>query len=251
MTLWDSTTTGIFETFLFDGFHQRSRFHLDGRCMKRFRLPSVWQWHIQYNEEDQSFFNNPLYLMETNPQLNSAVKSANRNISSVYARRPRDQHYALSLGNMYVQRGELKTNAQNGNSSYFVLDPLTCAPAIKLWSQCYLRWQTPAQIVGGGNPSQYLQQCLMVEEIMCLQHKAGSLTRSTANNSLTRPKSDLVFSLAIDTPKSPDLLSSTYLTSSFPFSTPTSISDQRMVFTPINVFLENSAIDYDYTNDDD
>ncbi|KAK3096634.1 hypothetical protein FSP39_001921 [Pinctada imbricata] len=251
VTLWDSTSTGIFETFLFDSFHQKSRYHLDGRCMKRFRLPPVWRWDLQYTEEDQSFFNNPLYLMETNRQLNSAVKSANRNLSSVHSRMPREEHYALSLGEMYRQRGEVISDNNSTCGRSLRLQPLTCAPAIKLWSQCYLRWQAPAQIVGGGYPSQYLQQCVMVEEIICLQHKTDSLTRSKGANSLTRPKSDLIFSLAIDTPNSSELLNSTFLTSSFPFSLDPSTSDQRMVFTPINVFLENSAIDYDYTGAED
>lgn len=134
------------------------------------------------------------------------------------------------------------------------LTPLTGAACMKLWTQCYLRWQTPAQIIGGGNPSQYLQQCVMVEEILCLLHKIEALKKNSAKsaNSLARTRSDLVFSMALDTPRTTELLANTYLSSSFPFSSVQRLSrEEKSVFTPISLFLEHSTIDYDYSNDDD
>ncbi|XP_061163941.1 myotubularin-related protein 10-A-like isoform X2 [Saccostrea echinata] len=251
VTLWDSVHMGIFETFLFDSYHQRTRYHIDGRWQQRFCLPSVWDWQIQFSNDDQSFFNNPLYIMKTNPDVCEALTKSKNLESSLRHKISIKKLYSYELQNF--EESNLCSNAVKSDRSTR-LTPLVGAACMKLWSQCYLRWQTPAQIIGGGNPSQYLQQCVMVEEILCLLHKLEVLNKNSAKsvNSLTRTRSDLVFSMALDTPRTTELLANSYLTSSFPFSSAQRLSrEEKSVFTPISLFLEHSNIDYDYSNDDD
>ncbi|XP_078313299.1 myotubularin-related protein 10-A-like isoform X3 [Crassostrea virginica] len=252
VTLWDSVHLGIFETFLFDSCHQRSRYHIDARWQQRLYLPSAWNWHVQFSDDDQSFFNNPLYIVKTNTDVIDALKKTKSLQLSLRSQTSTRTLYSLELQNLEGSKvcSEGTKTAKTG----YGLTPLTGAASLKLWSQCYLRWQTPAQIIGGGNPSQYLQQCVMVEEILCLLHKLEALKKNTAKsaNSLTRTRSDLVFSMALDTPRTTELLANSYLTSSFPFSSVQRLSrEEKSVFTPISLFLEHSTIDYDYSNDED
>ena len=252
VTLWDSVHLGIFETFLFDSCHQRSRYHIDARWQQRLYLPSAWNWHVQFSDDDQSFFNNPLYIVKTNTDVIDALKKTKSLQLSLRSQTSTQTLYSLELQNLEDSNvcSEGTKTAKKG----YGLTPLTGAASLKLWSQCYLRWQTPAQIIGGGNPSQYLQQCVMVEEILCLLHKLEVLKKNTAKsaNSLTRTRSDLVFSMALDTPRTTELLANSYLTSSFPFSSVQRLSrEEKSVFTPISLFLEHSTIDYDYSNDED
>ncbi|KAJ8304429.1 hypothetical protein KUTeg_018012 [Tegillarca granosa] len=242
-TLWDSVQMGIFDTFLFDSCYQRKRFFADGKCLRKCLLPSVWNWNFQFSQEEQHFFNNPLYLMKHNLQLNQGILDAVKECRQSFINLSLNELYVKKLGNLYEEE-----NGKYSNTKLQCLIPITRAPVIKLWSQCYLRWQTPCQIVGGGNPSQYLQQCLLVEEVIHLEHKLQSLKQKQQ----VRPRSDLIFSLAVDTPTDQALLNSTYLTSSFPF-TPgvTHKTQQQMMNMPISVYLQNSAIGYDYDNEDD
>ena len=153
--------------------------------------------------------------------------------------------YAYKLGDIYVLE-------EVGREETGVIRPEVCAPLVKLWTQCYLRWQTPGVIQGGGNPSAYIHQCALVEAILDLQHKLESLEQNTDSMNRQRPSSKLIFSLAVETPTTPcELLNSTGVSSSFPFSTGTSSNEQNVVFTPISAYLENSAIEYDYSNSED
>lgn len=190
--------------------------------------------------------------MKTNTDVIDALKKTKSLQLSLRSQTSTQTLYSLELQNLEDSKvcSEGTKTAKKG----YGLTPLTGAASLKLWSQCYLRWQTPAQIIGGGNPSQYLQQCVMVEEILCLLHKLEVLKKNTAKsaNSLTRTRSDLVFSMALDTPRTTELLANSYLTSSFPFSSVQRLSrEEKSVFTPISLFLEHSTIDYDYSNDED
>lgn len=183
--------------------------------------------------------------MKHNSQLNRGILDAVMECRNSLINLSLNELYTKKLGDLYEEE---ENNDKCLNTKSPCLIPVTCAPVVKLWSQCYLRWQTPCQIVGGGNPSQYLQQCLLVEEIIHLEHKLQSLKQKQQ----VRPRSDLIFSLAVDTPTDQELLNSTYLTSSFPF-TPgvTHKTQQQMLNMPISVYLQNSAFGYDYNNDDD
>lgn len=246
-TLWDCTTSGLFETFLFDSIYQQTHFASDGRYLRRFRLPPVWDWSRQFSADEQLFFNNPLYFMKCNVNLKKAIKESKCKALSTCRRMNRNELYAYQLNHMY----ELDVHDEDEDMK--VIRPEYSAPAMKLWAQCYIRWQSPAQIIGGGNPSQYLQQCLIVEEIIHLQHQLELLKQQSKRRMapIQRPRSDLIFSLAVGTPTSPELLTNTVLSSSFPFSPGPSKEDQQIMFTPISAYLENSAIDYDYRNSED
>ncbi|XP_021343644.1 myotubularin-related protein 10-B-like [Mizuhopecten yessoensis] len=244
-TVWDCASTGLFETFLFDSIHQQTRFNSEGRCMRRFRLPPVWEWSRQFSSNDQLVFNNPLYLMKCNVNLKKAIKESKRKVLSTCRKMDRNELYAYKLNHMYTDETE--------DEDMNVILPEYSAPVIKLWTQCYVRWQAPAQIIGGGNPSQYLQQCLIVEEVIHLQHRLELLQMNSQRRTVVarRPQSDLIFSVDMDLPTSSEFLTNMVLSSSFPFSSGPSKEDQQLLLTPISAYLENSAIDYDYRNTDD
>ncbi|XP_033749609.1 myotubularin-related protein 10-B-like isoform X2 [Pecten maximus] len=244
-TLWDCASSGLFETFLFDSIYQQTRFTSDGRSLRRFRLPPVWDWSRQFNSSDQTIFNNPLYLMKCNVNLKKAIQESKRKVQSSCRKMDRNELYAYMLNNMYSD--DMEDEDMN------VILPEYAAPVIKLWTQCYVRWQAPAQIIGGGNPSMYLQQCLIVEEIIHLQHQIELLQMKTQRRTVVapRPQSDLIFSVDMDMPTSTEFLTNTVLSSSFPFSPGPSKEDQQLLLTPISAYLVNSAIDYDYRNSDD
>jgi len=58
-TLWDSAHISVFETFLFDCEHDRTKAATDSN--NRLELRSVWDWGEQFQEQDIALFTNPLY----------------------------------------------------------------------------------------------------------------------------------------------------------------------------------------------
>ena len=245
-SLWDSVQLGLFETFLFDSAHQRSRFNVENRVMRQFRLPPVWSWNIQFSQEDQAVFNNPLYILKCKSDINGPVKDTMSDKLSLNGSLSRNASYMYKLGGFY---SDIDNDVFSMEDSSPLLHPVTGESVIKLWSQCYLRWQTPAQIVGGGNPAQYFQQCIMMEEIIHLQHRLASLNSKSLKR---RPSSNLIFSSDKQKDQTETMLESTYLTSSFPFSPgPRAKNKPSLIFTPISVYLQNSAIDNDYRDSDD
>ena len=239
-SLWDSVQIGLFETFLFDSAYQRSRFNVDNRIMRQYRLPPVWSWNQQFSQEDQAVFNNPLYVVKCKSQMNGPNKDIlNGSLS-------RNASYMYKLGSYY---DELDIDVFPAEHSFPLLRPQTGEAVIKLWSQCYLRWATPAQIIGGGNPAQYFQQCIMIEEIIHLQHRLASLNSKSHQR---RPSSNLIFSADKQKDQTQNMLDSSYITSSFPFSPgPRAKNKPSLIFTPISVYLQNSTIDNDYRDSDD
>ena len=242
-TLWDTAHLGLFQTFLFNSDHQRSHFSAnEGRNLLRFTLPSAWMWHLQFEAEDFSFFKDPLYTITHDKHISRALSETRLLAKPGYqSQMLRNDKYRRRLGNLYDPDKE---------QSHFVsfLTPLTSAPVIRLWTQCYLRWQVPAQIVSGGSPSQYLQQCHMVEEIIQLEYKAKMLQEEKELQNQSRPRSNLIFSHHPDTSNVRELLNSTYLTSSFPFAPGSGIHEQQMNFAvaqKLNVYLQNSALEFD------
>ncbi|KAK6178929.1 hypothetical protein SNE40_011405 [Patella caerulea] len=235
-TLWDSVHLGIFKTFLFDNCHQQKKFLKEGRKLKQVNLPSVWKWNMQFSDDDLLLFNNPLYNIK-NLKIAQGIKNGTSKETALVLR---DKLYAKKLTELYRD-----DDKQLFYVNVEVLHPSYTSAVIKLWKQCYLRWNSPAEIIGGGNPSQYLQQCLLVEEIINLHHTMLKLQKKQSQK---RPKSELIFQN--DGLKSPTFLDSTYLTSSFPF-TPNPTNQGQMnsfVYTPLSSYLQHSVIDYDYTD---
>ncbi|XP_076105150.1 myotubularin-related protein 10-B-like isoform X7 [Mytilus galloprovincialis] len=244
-SVWDSVQLGLFESFLFDSPHQRSRFNVENRVMRQFRLPPVWSWNVQFSQDDQAVFNNPLYILKCKSQINGPVKDTMSDKSSLNGSLTRNTSYVFKLGKYY---DDINAEVFSDEPSP-ILNPMIGESVIKLWSQCYLRWQTPAQIIGGGNPAQYFQQCIMMEEIIHLQHRLSSLNSKCHQR---RPSSNLIFSSDKQKDQQDNMLDSTYLTSSFPFSSgPRALNKPSLIFTPISVYLQNSAIDNDYRDSED
>ncbi|KAK3595189.1 hypothetical protein CHS0354_002794 [Potamilus streckersoni] len=249
-TLWDTVHIGLFETFLFDSDYQRSKFSSqEGKNIRKVRLPCTWSWRMQFSDENMSFFRDPLYLLTHDPQLSEALKETK------LLANPGKYSQLLRSNKSYSKKLENILDENKSWSDSFNLEtliPITLAPVIRFWTQCFLRWQAPAQIISGGTPSQYLQQCHMVEEILHLHHKAQVLQHETRVNS-TRPKSELIFSpAAMGTPQVSEILNSVYLTSSFPFSPGPTTQQQIMSFTPtISIYLQNSSVEYDLADEED
>ena len=192
--LWDSIHTGLFHTFLFNSQHQESidqkkfwnehRQSPDKSQRKISCLPSIWKWKNLLEGQDQTLFYNPLYVI----------------------------HNGKSCCHSFGCTDEILQSPES------VLYPQTDIALLRLWSQCYTRWLHPGQINGGGRMSLYLQQCLLVEEVLTLQKQIteldllvneGSRDVSSAEDNCAR--SHLVFGS--------NLARESYeITSSFPFS---------------------------------
>ena len=210
-------------------------------------LPSAWDWKFQLSDEQLLLFRNPLYILRNSYDLGTVVEGAKAALLHSGGKL-RESSYPLLLGS-------------SPPSAYLfalqdtVLRPEVAASLIKVWTQCYLRWIIPAQIVGGGNPSQYMQQCILAEEVICLKHKLQTLIdemherQNSREKSInpkargSRPHSGLLFgSTGYQTTSKH--LSSVYITSSFPFSPGVSQHTQHsLICGPLSRYLKDTAID--------
>ena len=182
----------------------------------------AWDWSWQYDKEDLSLFQNPLYKARTEldldiPRSYDSDKRATGSLSRKYSLKLSKIHEAIP--SQHVE----------------VLKPVTTAPMIKMWKYLYMRWLAPLQIVGGGSPSEYVQQCVLVEEIIHLQHRIDRLQQQEESRS-SRPGSDLMFSV------SNTLSQSASLTSSFPYRPDGQTSEASQIEVLISSFLENSLV---------
>ena len=228
---------------------------------------SAWEWSKQFSPDDMSLCNNPLYV--TRYQLKSpltkigAEMEKGATVHQMWSKRRENgidagtnhKLYAKKLSTMF----EMEPTIDPDND---ILRPVVSAPLLKFWGHCYLRWLTPVQILAGGNPLEYLTQCILVEEILCLQHKAESLQNATPFNKADRRRSALIFgaespssarnavraaAAATATPRNKGEL----VTSSFPYSPgrlPTHVS---FLGTPISLFLEGSILGDDDSESDE
>ena len=222
MVLWDTVCLGLFENFIFNSARQRvvtaNRFSMYPGVSPAAKLMSAWDWSKQFSEEELTLFNNPLYItMQLKGFAPRVVSNGNRNL------------YRMNLGDHH-------------DNSIAVQDAVVLRPDISIsclqfWSYCYLRWLTPVEIIGGGTPSVYIQQCFLVEEIICLQHKIDSLEKSTQFVKSRRPKSDLFFGFECN-PSVNARKWNKVLTSSFPFVPDT----HRNSGAPISLYVETSSL---------
>ena len=260
---------GMFENFIFNCERERQQAAKGvGPYMGRgshgkigHKLMSVWDWHHQYEANDLSLHKNPLYLTRTRLQLQlgtsngvmvngagpSSSKSKNDHSGTLTdaQRQKLNSVYARKLGGVYEVPKMPKSD---------ILRPVYSGPLLRFWESMYLRWVTPLTIVGGGSPLEYLHQCIMVEEIICLQGKLHSLQNQTPFSKKNRRKSELIFSFQSPSSALPDKDRARLLTSSFPFSPGgTPYSQVSFCGTPLrlNWFLENSLLNDSDTSDDD
>ncbi|XP_005109153.2 myotubularin-related protein 10-B [Aplysia californica] len=263
-SLWDSVHLGLFDTFLFNSCWHRKKFLIEGPNRTFISLPSAWDWTFHLSDEQILLFNNPLYTLRTSFDLDKVVHSA-RNTLRLSGEELRESRYSMLLGSPPPSTDMFALQET-------VLKPEVTASLIKLWAQCFLRWIVPAQIVGGGNPSQYMQQCILAEEVICLQHKLQQVSQLVqqqasernpeqrdGNNSghlqvrlrAPRPQSGLVFG-ATGYQSTSKQLSSLYITSSFPFSPGVSQHTQHtLICGPLSRYLKETEIDHDYNQDTD
>ncbi|KAH9520425.1 Myotubularin- protein 10 [Bulinus truncatus] len=247
-SLWDTVHIGLFDTFLFNNMWHRAKFLKNGRNMTIISLPSAWDWKFHLSDEQLMLFRNPLYTLRNSYDLDTVVESAKTALRQS-GEKFRENCYSLLLGSS-------PPSAYMFALQDTVLKPEVTASLIKVWTQCYLRWIIPAQIVGGGNPSQYVQQCILAEEVICLKHKLQTLItdaqeskktlnddNSNARSRSARPHSGLLFGSASYQTTSKHL-SSVYITSSFPFSPGVSQHTQHsLICGPLSRYLKDTAID--------
>lgn len=256
-TLWDSVCLGLFENFIFNNDRERlmatRRFSIFTTTSTTPSLMSVWDWSNQFSEDDMSLCNNPLYVTRyqlKNPLYKIGAELEGAASNQTWSKKRENgvdvgtnhKLYAKKLSTMF--EAEPRIDPDND-----ILRPVVSAPLLKFWGHCYLRWLTPVQILAGGTPLEYLTQCILVEEILCLQHKVESLQNSTPFNKADRRRSALIF--GADSPTSEQSAVSAaasprtkgdLVTSSFPYSPgrlPTHVS---FLGTPISLFVEGSIL---------
>ena len=250
-TLWDTQQLGVTDTFLFDSAWHRQRFYREGRKLAVICLPCAWEWHLQFSEEDILLFNNPLFSLNTMCDLEDVITSARGSLKRA-GKNSLVSSYAYRLNEFYSTATGREDLFKRPSSE--VLAPVsTTAARLQLWSQCYLRWCVPAQILKGGQPASYLQQCLLVEEVVCLDHKLKILEEQQKSpvgqrlDRFPRPQSGLVFSLESCSP-----LNSVHVTSSFPFAAAVTTQMQhKLINGPLSLYLHDSLVQYDYANSED
>ena len=231
---------GLFQNFIFNSAFSRAA---ACRRIKTFsdnefnhgpapKFMSVWDWSLQFTDKEMSLFNNPLYiaqheLMRMIPPRKTVVANTSEDVNTAYA--------------SHVYHIYSNTNDMPGKTA--VLYPVTSGAALHFWSECYMRWMSPFVIVGGGSPAEYLQQCLLVEEIILLKHQFQSLQKEEPFVKAKRPSSELIFGCgrAGEVPRNCYELSMT-VTSSFPYSQLTSGTGPNRAEIPLYQLLENSFI---------
>lgn len=214
VAVWDTLCLGMFDSFIFGDVLEREQY------ARKYALMSPWDWSRQFAREDQALFQNPLYKARTELDLDIPQSYENdKRTTGSLARK-----YSLKLS---------KLHESIPSQHVEVLRPVTVAPMIKLWKYMYMRWLGPLQIIGGGSPSEYVQQCVLVEEIIHLQHRIESLQQESSPSA--RPGSDLLFSV------SNSLSPSASLTSSFPYKADGATAASQMEIL-ISSFLENSTV---------
>ncbi|XP_067888071.1 myotubularin-related protein 12 isoform X2 [Heterodontus francisci] len=235
--LSDSMYIPIFSTFLFNSPHQKDNHQMldeDRRMLSRsLKLPSVWEWSVQFENSVQALFYNPLYIgkpktdkvrrtQRIKPQRQMSLPS-----SPSYHSRPSPKkgflreetdHLITFLGKK-ISKWTFTAEDHSVNYRMFdenwrskpidhhgLLFPLHDGPALKIWGQRYLRWIPELQIPGGGSITTLNKACEIVDEIKILQTKVSQKMLKRQPRS---PNTD-VFTL---------FHQSSRLSSTFPFGT--------------------------------
>ena len=166
-TVWDSLCSGLFANFLFNS-PRDLEYQYSRRDLKR-SLMSVWEWSRQFTEADTVLFYNPLYAARTDVSLSLIQDPSKNHSSSVSSGPTMDQTQFIS--GIY----SLKLSGLNSSNTAPVLAPVCSTAALHFWSHCFLRWLTPVQILRGGWPIEYIQQCTLLDEIYWLLEQIKDL----------------------------------------------------------------------------
>lgn len=208
---------------------------------------TVWDWEKQFYAEDVALFTNPLYVAHEqiakwqwrDLEFDKAYRKFTQRMTGADSKSgslsPKQTIDARKLWRLQ----STDVLALVGKE---VLRPGFKAPQIKLWEHCYLRWLTPIQIVGGGMPSEFLAQSVLMEEIRALQDKIGSLETSVAKPSVGRNSKRLKVKVPFAV-KLNDCISSSY-----PFS-PTRPPNLSIV-PAVSPSLQRSSLNEDSNSED-
>ncbi|XP_070542787.1 myotubularin-related protein 10-like isoform X2 [Ptychodera flava] len=225
ITLWDCSHHGLFETFIFNSERQRYRSILQ-EVKEPAKLVSVWDWSLQFKEEDIALFNNPMYYTE-HPQHQNCVGCRNEDLKELQLKlspveestNVNDEKLPYRKLSQASQISAEQRLSNSCNSDTNLAQSLNATgPAVKFWIQCYLRWIPSVHVVNGGPPTEFQQQCMLVDEIHYLRRKVHSLRTSTPLAKRSGQESSFYFTYD----SSPRL--SENFTSAFPFS-PSSLSN--------------------------
>ncbi|GCB65048.1 hypothetical protein scyTo_0013413 [Scyliorhinus torazame] len=203
--LSDSMYIPIFSTFLFNSPWQRDNNQMldeDRRMRSRsLKLPSVWEWSVQFENSVQALFYNPLYIgkpkldrfrrtQRIKPQRQMSLPS-----SPSYHSRPSPKkgffreetdHLIKTFLGKKISRWTPTAEDHSVNNRLFyenwrskpidlhgLLLPLHDGPALKIWGQRYLRWIPEVQIPGGGLTTTLNKAWEIIDEIKTLQTKVS------------------------------------------------------------------------------
>ncbi|XP_067840947.1 myotubularin-related protein 12 isoform X2 [Heptranchias perlo] len=203
--LSDSIYVPIFSTFLFNSPHQKDNNQMlgeDRRMLSRsLKLPTVWEWSVQFENSVQALFYNPLYIgkpktdkgrrtQRIKPQRQMSLPSSPSYHSRPspkkgFLREETDNLIKTFLGKK-ISRWTFTAEDPSVNYRLFyenwcskpidhhgLLLPLHDGPALKVWGQRYLRWIPEAQILGGGPTTALNKACEIIDEIKTLQTKVS------------------------------------------------------------------------------
>ncbi|XP_033108251.1 myotubularin-related protein 10-B-like isoform X2 [Anneissia japonica] len=271
ITLWDSTHIGVFGTFIFNNEKQRVQTCMRGEDGKTIKLPTVWAWTLQYKMEDLALFNNPLYVAKHDVGENFLATSLNNSIGfedsmqlgcnpGVYRN---SMHLSEQTASMFEDYAKMKRtfslqpgrNKRTGNGAHSsgatfelpeteidLIVPRISGPYIKLWMRSYLRWIPSIHIVGGGAPTQYQQQCKVVDEIQQLRDQVDQL-QAVSPSRVVKRRSQFFFACDADRD---GMHGADVVSSAFPFTTSdlSFIGGDRRSFigTPLALFLRGQSL---------
>ncbi|XP_007895352.1 myotubularin-related protein 12 isoform X2 [Callorhinchus milii] len=200
--LSDSLYIPIFSTFLFNSPQQRDKNmfgedrHIQSRSLK---LPTVWEWSVQFEPSVQALFYNPLFIgkpkvdhvrktQRVKPQRQMSLPSSPSYQSKPVAkksflREETDNLIKTFLGKK-ISRWTFATEDTAIDYRPFyehwrskpidyqgLLLPLYDSPVIRIWVQRYMRWIPEAQIPGGGPTATLNKACEVQDEIKSLKMK--------------------------------------------------------------------------------
>jgi len=139
---------------------------------------SVWNWENQFDKDTVALFCNPLYQVNVDDKGSEGQSQTFPSCVSnpVSCRRTHTGHStARSLPTCL---------------SMSVIQPRHHVPDLQIWSLCYLRWLTPAQIVDGGSAAELTAQCALLADIRTLQHDIVLLTEEQSQRPMPHLQHD-------------------------------------------------------------
>lgn len=221
VSIWDSVCLGLFRNFLFDNarnsrYVPRKNSTQEVYIQRSETVPllSAWDWEKQLSEDQISLFYSPQYIIEHEKSLRVQLPRISTS----------------SDGSKKLEPDEV------------TLSPKVEVPHLLLWSLCYLRWLPPAEIISGGPASEYLSQCILVEEIFYLRQLITSLESVAAETRRSQNRrSRLIFSSDSNQSfiRSPRSLC---VSSSFPFSTGQPLYGRFGAGSFIDSYFKNSVL---------